>query len=319
MPHHGYTMEQPWNWSWRVCRLAGVEVRIHWTLVVLAVFQALGAVGHANAWWWLPVLLVIPVVSILLHEFGHVFMARRCGGGADEIVMWAMGGLAMCWVPPKALKHFLTAAAGPLVNLVICGAACAIIGLWPWQLGDFGYASLGTLGLILGFTAAWNLSNFLFNLIPCYPLDGGRMLRAALWPVVGRRRAVFWTIYLAYVILTVGAILAALWSNLLLFVMAVLGLVMAYREHVAARQGVDPYLGEFPEAWQRESTRFSRWRIRRAEQAEARAAAELANEQATLDRLLDKVSEHGLPSLTAGERRELERISKRQKARAANG
>ncbi len=294
-----------WNWSLRIGRLAGVEIRIHWTLFALALYYALGAAAQSS-WLLLPILLAIPFLSILLHEFGHVTAARLVGGDAHRIVLWMFGGLAMCEIPASPGRQFFVAAAGPLVNLALW-AGCALLA--P--------QTSGWTAILLGFTATWNLYNLLFNLIPVYPMDGGRMLRAALWPVLGKLRAVKTTIIIGYVGVAGMILWGGIRNEFMLFAIGAWTLIALVQEHLAVNRGYDPYTGgEMEEDWQRPSASWlDRWRQARAERQNQAREAEMAEEQAILDRLLAKVGEQGLPSLTDAERKTLHRISKRQRER----
>src|SRR5262245_16172012 len=130
-------MHDPFAWSVPLGRLFGITVRAHW----LFPFVALGLVlqsafykppGLPNyrppegAWIDTAILMGLLFVSVLLHEFGHCFGARSVDGDAQEVLLWPLGGLAACEVPNRPRAHFLTAAAGPAVNLLLC-AACALL------------------------------------------------------------------------------------------------------------------------------------------------------------------------------------------------
>jgi len=307
-----------WSWSLPCGSVFGIAVSLHWTLLVMTAFQAFGAVRDRVPWWWLPILLVIPPLSVLLHEFGHAGAARLAGGGCDRIVLWMLGGAAMCEAPPRPWHQFAVAAAGPLVNALIasgCLLALAFVGGRPvWSVGQ-GYAIAGVLGAILAFAAATNLALLIFNLLPIYPLDGGRMARAALWPFAGRRRAVRWTLVLGWIGVAGIALWGLLGQNILLFAIALMLGLAVWREQVAVRQGYDPEFGSVDAVPERGGT-LERWRANRAAAASERDERNSAAEQAELDRLLDKVSQGGLPALSESERRTLRRISEREREKA---
>lgn len=308
-----------WHWSLPCGSIAGIPVALHWSLLLVAAFEAFGAVRQGLPWWWLPVLLIIPPVSVLLHEFGHAGAARLAGGGCERIVLWALGGAAMCDAPARPWHQFAVAAAGPLVSLVLaagCMLGVAACGLRPFAGTGEAWDAAGTLAAILAFAASINLWLLLFNLLPCYPLDGGRMARAALWPVVGRRRAVLWTIRLAYACLVAGSIWALWTQNHMLLILAVLLFLAVLSEHRAVAAGYDPEFGDADLVPERTPGLAERWRASRARAAAERAERAAVDEQAELDRLLAKVSEHGLPALTAAERKTLQRISQRERERA---
>jgi Zn-dependent protease len=308
-----------WGWSLPCGRIAGIPVSIHWTLLLITAFNAIDAIRAGVPWWWLPILLVVPSLSVLLHEFGHAGAARLAGGGCDRIVLWMFGGAAMCDAPPRPWPQFAVAAAGPLVSLLLAGGCMlgvAFLAGRPSADVRTAYIAAGVLGALLAYTAWFNISLLLFNLLPCYPLDGGRMLRSLLWPLVGRQRAVRWTIWAAYACIVVGVALS-LWStNLMLLGLSLMLLMAVMAEHKAVRQGYDPEFGDAEMLGRRGGTAWDRWQARRAEAREAREELRAATEQAELDRLLAKVSVGGLPSLTEAERRTLRGISERERERS---
>lgn len=308
-----------WSWSFRLCRLLGTEVRIHWTLLALLIFKTVSAIAGGVPWWWLPVLLLIPFLSVLLHEFGHIMAARLVGGEAKVIIMWMFGGLAMCQAPMHAGKQFFVSAAGPIVTFMIMAPCMLIVQQGFTPDVPLTYQQQGLLMATLAYTASINLVLLLFNLLPCYPLDGGRMTRAALWPLIGLRKAGFVTVWLAYVCIAGLFTWAAINGQQMLLVLSFLLLFNVLQEHAALRRGFDAYLGEQAEGEGAGTTWFERWGRRRRAQAQERQEREEHDEQEVLDRLLAKVSEHGLPSLTAAERASLQRISRKQKERQESG
>lgn len=313
-------MQRLWAWSLPCGRIAGIPVSIHWTLLLLSAFTAVGAIQDGLAWWWLPVLLLIPPLSVALHECGHAAAARLAGGDCERIILWMFGGVAMCQAPARPWPQFAVAAAGPLVSLLIavgCLLGVAVLAGDPFAGGRKALALGGAAGAILAYAAFVNLAILALNLLPCHPLDGGRMARAALWPLVGRDRAVRWTIVLAYVGLAAIAAWALWRQDLLLLILALMLFMNVFIEHGAVRQGYDPEFGDAAFiGGQTGGTVLSRWRDRREAARAERTAAAAAAEQAELDRLLAKVSAQGLPSLSAAERRMLQRISERERSRS---
>ena len=127
-------------------------------------------------------------VCILLHELGHALVAQRLGIPLRGITLFLFGGVAeLEGEPESAGAEFLMAIAGPAVTVflaLVCGALYYAGGLsaWPWQVV-----------LVLGYLAIVNLSVLIFNLVPAFPLDGGRVLRSILWGASGNlRRATYW-------------------------------------------------------------------------------------------------------------------------------
>jgi Zn-dependent protease len=165
-------------------RIAGIEVSLHWTWPIAAIFIALSladsvfpsAVGGLPRGTYLAMGFVTAVLffaTLLLHELGHALQARRDGLPTRGITLWMLGGVAVSGAPfPRAAVEARVAAAGPAVSLVV-GVALVAIG----RLGGIP-DSTATVLEWLGWT---NLLLLAFNLLPAFPLDGGRLLRAALW------------------------------------------------------------------------------------------------------------------------------------------
>jgi Zn-dependent protease len=173
-------------------RLAGVAVGAHWSVViVLGLIAGLlgyrilpdAAPGYPPAWYWITATLTALcfLVSLLAHELTHAVLARHYGMGVKRITLWMLGGAAeLDGEPPSPKADLLIAAGGPAASLVV-GGACFGGGYlaqgWLPTLAVSGLVWLGVTNLILG----------VFNLLPGAPLDGGRVLRAAVWMHTGDR------------------------------------------------------------------------------------------------------------------------------------
>ena len=124
-------MRDPMSWSIPVFRAFGIQVRVHifFFVVTLGLFLRQITLPQYQDVWWLDIFVLTVVVlfgSVLLHEFGHCFGARHVGGEAREILIWPLGGLAFTDIPHRWKALFLTVAAGPAVNVVIC-LFCTIV------------------------------------------------------------------------------------------------------------------------------------------------------------------------------------------------
>ena len=133
-------------------------------------------------------------VSLALHELGHALVARRAGIEIAGIDLWFFGGVAKLSRDTSSPgEEFRVAAAGPFVTLVLVGLCFAAAALLS-ETGDVfdvaqfsGSTTTGAAAALLGWLAAVNAMLFIFNLIPAFPLDGGRIARAAAWKVTGDR------------------------------------------------------------------------------------------------------------------------------------
>jgi Zn-dependent protease len=167
--------------SFRLFRLFGIDVSMHWTWLLVAYyqFQMRGHRYEGNAAWAVAEYLALFAI-VLVHEFGHALACKSVGGIATNILLWPFGGIAFVQPPPRAGALLWSIVAGPLVNVVL--------------LPVFGFLYLGTnLGGHVGefVKMLWliNLMLLVFNLLPIYPLDGGQIVRAVLWFFVGRARS----------------------------------------------------------------------------------------------------------------------------------
>jgi len=220
------------NWSFRFATVAGIPIRIHITfflILFLGAYQWYGLTGTLVGALFGLALMILLFVCVILHELGHSLVARRFGVPVREIVLLPLGGVAqMTKNPDKPLHELLIAAAGPLVNVIIAGILAVPLGarlgpllltnqgLLPAELGNT--ATLDT-ALVWLFTA--NASLVLFNLIPAFPLDGGRMLRALLAMVMGLPRATRAAVAIGQLIAVLLGVYAVLNGHFILALVAV--------------------------------------------------------------------------------------------------
>ncbi len=188
------------GWSFPVARVAGIDIKIHITFFLIVILGAIGGgtvYGAAGAVFG-AVLVLLLFLCVTLHELGHGIAARAFGIPVREIILLPLGGLALLGRnPSKAWHELVIAAAGPLVNVLIAGMLLLVTGTalafgvfdmdaLQMEAGAFPAPSLQ--GLLVWLLQA-NIMLVLFNLIPAFPLDGGRIFRAALAMLIGQRRA----------------------------------------------------------------------------------------------------------------------------------
>lgn len=178
------------NWSLKLFKIKGIDVKVHLTFVLILVWAAYRwsvstGEGVQGALFGIVATLLL-FLSVTLHELGHSFQALKYGVKVRDITLMPMGGLArMEEIPEDPNKEFRIAIAGPLVNF---GVAALLIGIGALldaralvSLEEL-QASLGSVswGGLLAYLTSANLILGLFNLIPAFPMDGGRVLRALL-------------------------------------------------------------------------------------------------------------------------------------------
>jgi Zn-dependent protease/predicted transcriptional regulator len=164
------------NWSWLV-----VFALIAWTLASGIFPETNPGLSDAAYAWMAVVAALLFFASILLHELGHALQARREGMEIDGITLWLFGGVARFrGTFPSAGAEFRIAVAGPLVSLAL--------GLL-FSLGAWAVSSRGAVDGVAAWLGYINLTLLVFNLLPALPLDGGRVLRSALWHFRGSFRS----------------------------------------------------------------------------------------------------------------------------------
>jgi Zn-dependent protease len=205
--------------SLHLCRLAGVDLYVHWSWFLVAVFEiGTRARSYSSPLW--NVLEYLALFAIVLtHEFGHVLACRSTGGAADQIMLWPLGGVAYVRPPQRPGAILWSVAAGPLVNVVLMPVflvALSVATHLGWMVSWYdAYSFLWILAKI----NTWIL---LFNLLPVYPLDGGQILRSLLWFGLGRARSLM-------MVAVLGFLGVAAFIGLALFQQSVwLGLIAAY-------------------------------------------------------------------------------------------
>ena len=181
--------------TWRIGRIFGVPTELHWSFVLVpaAILFYAYQPGFGLRWtqvqWWSGISMLL-FLFVLIHELGHALTARGRGVQASKIILFPLGGGALIPQEPKRTRdEVLIYAAGPLANLLVAGLALAFLLLQPNGEMLIRYYLDQSRNLIarpelverlLGITLAVNVVLALGNLIPAYPLDGGRILRALL-------------------------------------------------------------------------------------------------------------------------------------------
>ncbi len=185
------TTRNAMKWSIKVGRLFGIDVFIHFTFLLLLGFlayvywrntqrieAAIAGVGF----------FLVLFGCVLLHELGHALMASRFGVRTHDITLLPIGGVARLEkMPEKPMQEFWVAVAGPAVNVAI--AAVLFAWLWLAQALEPVHQLTVIEGSLIERLLVVNIFLVLFNMLPAFPMDGGRVLRALLAMRLGRRRA----------------------------------------------------------------------------------------------------------------------------------
>ncbi len=179
------------KWSWKIAEFSGIPIYIHATFLLIIAWVVLthGMSGLGLAHVLSGVIFVLAIFAcVVMHEFGHALAARRFGIRTRDITLLPIGGVARLErMPEKPLQELWVAVAGPLVNLGIATF------LAVWLILSHTFEPFGTLSVSGGSFAerlmVVNLFLLLFNLLPAFPMDGGRVLRALLATRISYPRA----------------------------------------------------------------------------------------------------------------------------------
>lgn len=221
------------GWSLKLFRVRGIQLAVHASFFLLLAWVANEGWeenGQVGLWWSVALLLAF-FTCVVLHEFGHSFTAMHFGIGVRRILLMPIGGMAeFDAIPRQPSREFLITLAGPMVNFVIAGILWGVIHTFPPEVP---YYSLK--GAVYQLYVA-NLYMGCFNLVPAFPMDGGRILRAALATRLSYLRATWWAATIGKVVCVLG-IGYALWTqHWLLAVLAAFIFSAGQAEYRAVRQ-----------------------------------------------------------------------------------
>jgi stage IV sporulation protein FB len=325
--------------GFRVGRIFGIDIWLHWLLLVLLLYDlftlwtntANTAEDFALHLTW----RVATFLVILLHEFGHCYAAHRVGGRASAVVLWPFGGLAHCDAPMTPRAQFWVAAGGPLVNVAMA-IILGVVLLTPLvpveaQPHLFSFQPPGSsyiLSFIFG-VFQWNIILLVLNLLPIYPLDGGRILQSILW---GRLESfgnaclkTVWvtrvTLLIVVLLAILGAVEAVGLNRWFVFIIAIWAYIQTEQLRMSLMQAsedgslfgydfsrgyssMDHTVEARPPRPRKPSIRERLKQRRDTKEQERRART-----RQRVDTLLEKISREGMNSLTSEERQFLEEAS----------
>ncbi|TCJ15851.1 site-2 protease family protein [Rubrobacter taiwanensis] len=230
--------------SFSLGRYLGIEVKVHWTFfLLLAFFGVLGLTqtGSPAGALALAGLIVLLFVFVVLHEYGHALVARGLGYEVEDIVLLPMGGMArLKTFPEKALDELKIAIAGPPVNVALAalfyGAAYLFYGISPLAVPHPAALVEEAAGYFLSYLGLVNVILAVFNLLPAFPMDGGRVLRAFLSTRMDRVRATEIAAAVGQAFAILFFVIGLLTFNLILTLVAVFIFLAAAGEAQAMRQ-----------------------------------------------------------------------------------
>ncbi len=310
--------ENPLAWGFTVFTIKGVRVRIH----LLFIVYLLGALiftmpGNQEGLVFVWPRLLAMMVLVLVHELGHCFVCRRIGGRVDEVMLWPLGGLAMCSVPEDWKSALRVALAGPMVNLVLVPVFAVPLYMLTRSVSSLGFnpmtlgAGSAELTLVSGETTWWlvvlgafysiNLVLLVFNLlVPMFPMDSARMVYALLWKRGTESKAMWQTVNLGLGVATMLGLVGLVFADgKMLLAIAIFGGIVCSMERRRLQflqyGEMIPGLSGAGESWK------------------GGAVVDEDDEeiisQEEMDRILAKISESGMGSLSRKDRRTLKRAT----------
>jgi Zn-dependent protease/CBS domain-containing protein len=227
------------SWSLNIGRVAGTVVRIHLTfLLFLAwIFAASYAASGAATAWHTLIFIVLLFLCVLLHEFGHIFTARAFGVTTPYVTLLPIGGVSQLErIPEEPWEEFLISIAGPMVNVVITlllvyGAGANLQPSTATLVDSTQISMIDRLAIV-------NLFLALFNLIPAFPMDGGRVLRAALASKMGYVRATEISASIGQFVAYALGFIGLLYNPILIFIAIFVYLAASSEAHMVALRAV---------------------------------------------------------------------------------
>lgn len=229
--------------SLKLGRAFGIDIYVHWSFLLvpmLVLFSTIGS-GQGVAYTVMVLLFSLAIFGcVLLHELGHALMARVFGVGTHDITLLAIGGLArLTRMPRQPIQEFLIALAGPAVNVAIFFFLFSLLTITQ---GVGGITAVGESGLVgmgfLFYLMVANLTLVIFNMIPAFPMDGGRVLRSFLAFFMPHNRATLISGRLAQVIAVVFGVFGFLYFNVPLMLIALFVFFAASAEVRTVTHGI---------------------------------------------------------------------------------
>ncbi len=236
--------------------LSGIRLYVHWTFWILILYLVIRDLGSGLSHTLTSVLFVFAIFfCVFLHELGHAFSGRWFGVKTHDITLYPIGGVArMQLVETTPFAELVITACGPLVNLAI---ALLLFLTFPMSFSFEEASDIHGLGFVQHLFLV-NIALFCFNLLPVYPMDGGRILRAILRYFVSRENAVVWTARLGQVLAGAFVLYGLFTFQILLVVIFGLMFLACSAELFQAKlrkamhqteerwNGVDPYETQSP-------------------------------------------------------------------------
>jgi len=227
------------SWSLNIGSIAGTAIRLHITFILFLawIFGASYVSGGPDAAWSALIFLLLLFACVVAHEFGHIFTARAFGVKTPDVTLLPIGGVARLErIPEEPGQEFLIAIAGPLVNVAIALVLYQFAGA---DLHTGAMAAVDNTQIpMIDRLASVNLFLALFNLIPAFPMDGGRILRALLAARMGFVRATEWAASIGQWFAFALGFIGLFYNPILIFIAIFVYLAAASEAHMVMMREV---------------------------------------------------------------------------------
>lgn len=238
------------SWSLKLITIRGIPIRVHITFLLIVLWAAyIGLMGSNSGWprgvLFMVVFTLLLFLCVVLHELGHSLVAQLFGVKVHNITLWPIGGIArLSRMPERPYQEFLITAAGPAVNIFLALGLIVLAVLWitpagiarlitsPWQLQSL-FASMSGQALVL-LLAANNALLAVFNLVPAFPMDGGRLLRSLLAAVLPFRSATRIASFVGQALAVLMGLIALVTGSFFLGLVAIFVFAGAWQERQMA-------------------------------------------------------------------------------------
>lgn len=316
--------------SW-VPGIRGIHVRVHFLYILIAAAELIGSLRHDSLGFpFAAAMMATLFVMVLLHEFGHCLACRWVGGEADQVLMWPLGGLAYCRPPMRWKPSLITTLGGPAVNVLlwpILGGVILALGA-PWQIlvgNPFSPQSTLANPWLSDYTRVWlwsayytNLLLLAFNmLLPMFPMDCGRVVQELFWAKLGYKKSMTIAVNLGLVVAVGLAVFAIMFQQSRLIGIAIFGGITCFneRQRIALLEDQPAWAYDTEKGFGGFSDDPGAAGQEKAYKAALKRQQKEQETQREVDRILAKISERGMQSLTRREKAILADASERGKGK----
>ncbi|NRA58959.1 MAG: hypothetical protein HRU13_12665 [Phycisphaerales bacterium] len=309
--------DNPMRWAVPLYSLWGITVKLHLIFILFILIRLISS-GSPGSLGFIHTVIVLPIMFglVLLHEYGHCFACRWVGGEADEIMLWPLGGLAYCRPPHEWKAELITVLGGPAVNaalLVPLGVASMLVND-GWQYAVFNpfrppWPSTGLFELTVFALHYINLVLLLFNmLVPMYPMDAGRVIQCLMWRKIGYQKSLWISCNIGVGAALALAVVAFSTERMLLLGIALFGGFSCWQQKQSLKMmGFEP---QYATAYSSDDEGKKRKGPSRSQMAAIKKQQE---DEARVEKLLAKIAQEGMGSLTPRERKFLDRVSQKKR------